>query len=131
MMKHTLLKSLAFNAFMLSSSALFADMHKIKCDANKRIRISIGSDSLNRIAIEDDRIVDIFGDEEAFTMSIDEGHGQAFLKASESNGSKPISLSIMTENGLTQDVELIPTKESAQTIILTGSTVTVKGTPSY
>jgi hypothetical protein len=62
----------------------------------------------------------VFGDEEAYTMQTDETRGQIFLKPTEANGEKPISITVTTENGVVQDLELTPKKILTATIILKG-----------
>ena len=87
---------------------------------HKRVSVSISCDSMNRIAFANDRISQVFGDEEAYTMQVDENGGQIFLKPTEANGEKPIALTVTTENGVVQDLELLPKKMSTATIILKG-----------
>lgn len=91
---------------------------QIKSDPNKRISVPISSDSMNRIAFAHDRIAQVFGDEEAYTLQTDETCGQIFLKPSEANGEKPIAITLTTERSVVQDVELIPQKSAARTIIV-------------
>ena len=70
-----------------------------------------------RIAVEDDRIQQIFGADGQFDVESDEERGQIFLKPL-SEGSKAISITIVTEGGLTQDLRLIPKSVEAQSILL-------------
>ncbi len=93
---------------------------QIKSDPNKRISIPISSDSMNRIAFANDRISQVFGDEEAYTFQSDETRGQIFLKPSEANGDKPISITLTTEQNIVQDIELLPQKITTRTIIIKG-----------
>ena len=92
----------------------------VNADQNKRVSVSISYDSMNRIAFANDRISQVFGDEEAYTMQTDETRGQIFLKPTDANGEKPISITVTTENGVVQDLELTPKKISTATIILKG-----------
>ena len=48
---------------------------------NKRVEASISPDSMNRIAVANDRITQIFGDEGTFESQNDETTGQVFLKS--------------------------------------------------
>ena len=73
---------------------------------------------MNRIAFSNDRIAQVFGDEEAYTLQSDETRGQIFLKPTEANGDKPISITLTTEQNVVQDMELTPQKISTATIIL-------------
>jgi hypothetical protein len=90
----------------------------LKLEENKRIEASICSDSMNRIAVANDRITQIFGDEGTFESQNDESTGQVFLKPTADNGPKDLSLTLITEQGITQDLTLKPTAKSAKTIIL-------------
>jgi hypothetical protein len=92
----------------------------VSVDQNKRISVAISDDSMNRIAFANDRISQVFGDEEAYTMQTDETRGQIFLKPTEANAEKPITITVTTENGVVQDLELNPKKMSTATIILKG-----------
>ena len=85
---------------------------------NKRLEAVINSESMNRIAVANDRITQIFGDEGTFESQNDETTGQIFLKPTVENGIKNLSLTLITEQGVTQDLTLKPTAKSAATIIL-------------
>lgn len=93
-------------------------------DPNKRLEASICADSMNRIAVANDRITQIFGDEGTFESQNDENTGQVFLKPTAENGSKNLSLTLITEQGITQDLTLKPTAKSATTLILQNNGVT-------
>src|SRR4051794_35728103 len=69
---------------------------------NKRVETAICPDSMNRIAITNDRITHIFGDDGTFESQNDENTGQVFLKPTVENGTKSLSLTIITEQGITQ-----------------------------
>ena len=84
---------------------------------NKRVEAAICPDSMNRIAIANDRITHIFGDEGSFESQNDENTGQVFLKPTVENGTKNLSLTLITEQGITQDLTLKPTAKSATTLI--------------
>ena len=101
----------------ISSLPLIASV-QLNSDPNKRITVQISSDSMNRIAFANDRISQVFGDEEAYTLQTDETRGQIFLKPSEANAEKPISITLTTEHNVVQDLELIPQKIATRTIIL-------------
>ena len=84
---------------------------------NKRVEAAICPDSMNRVAILNDRITHIFGDDGTFESQNDENTGQVFLKPTVENGTKSLSLTIITEQGITQDLTLKPTAKSATTLI--------------
>lgn len=90
----------------------------LKIAQDKRLEASICTDSMNRIAVSNDRITQIFGDEGTFESQNDEATGQVFLKPTAENGSKNLSLTLITEQGITQDLILMPTAQSAKTLIL-------------
>lgn len=91
----------------------------LKVSENKRLEASICAHSMNRLAVSNDRITQIFGDEGTFESQNDEGTGQVFLKPTAENGAKSLSLTLITEQGLTQDLTLKPASASATTLILT------------
>jgi hypothetical protein len=109
----------AFLIFLVIHTVSSASV-SVKTDANKRVQVPIAKDSMNRIAFANDRIAQVFGDEEAYTLQSDERSGQIFLKPTEANGDKPISLTLTTEQNIVQDMELIPQKIQTATIILKG-----------
>ena len=84
------------------------DQHKTQATISKKQH--------TRIAVEDDRIQQIFGADGQFNVESDEERGQIFLKPL-SEGSKAISITIVTESGLTQDLRLIPKSVEAQSIL--------------
>ena len=84
---------------------------------NKRLEAAICADSMNRIAVANDRITQIFGDDGTFESQNDENTGQVFLKPTVENGTKSLSLTLITEQGVTQDLTLKPTAKSATTLI--------------
>lgn len=84
----------------------------------KRLEATIAPDVMNRITVIKDRITNIFGDEGTFVTQTDDQTGQVFIKPTVENGQKPISLTIITENGITQDFSLNPTDSTASTILL-------------
>ena len=87
---------------------------------NERARLtaSIAGDAMNRLAVANDRIVNLFGDEGTFMTQNDEQTGQVFIKPTSDNQQKPLSLTLVTENGLTQDLNLIPDALEPSTVIL-------------
>lgn len=90
----------------------------LTCNPDKRLKALISSDSMNRLAVANDRITQIFGDSETYEVQTEESTGQIFLKPTAENGTKPLSVTIITENGLTQDLTLEPAVREAVTLIL-------------
>lgn len=89
-----------------------------KIDEQQRLKAAIAAEYMNRIAVVNDRILNVFGDEGTFIMLPDEVTGQVFIKPSSDNGLQPLSITLITENGITQDLTLKPQKTSAKTLIL-------------
>ena len=85
--------------------------------SENRVDVVISPDSMNRIAVVNDRISQVFGDEGTFVTQADEHTGQVFIKPSPENGVKPLSITFITENGSTQDLTLKPTASKATTTI--------------
>jgi type-F conjugative transfer system secretin TraK len=102
----------------LLSGGAWAKTHVLTLSENQRLEANIGLEAMNRVSVSNDRIVNIFGDEGTFMTQTDEQSGQIFIKVTPENGDKPIALTLMTENGITQDLSLIPTDTEASTVIL-------------
>lgn len=114
-----LLKVMALSVIGIGYSYAGASASQvIAMDSHKRLEATVAKDYLNRIAVTNDRITQVFGDEEAYVIQVDENSGQVFLKPSDLNGSKPISLTLTTENGQTQDLTLKPFEKEASTLLL-------------
>jgi type-F conjugative transfer system secretin TraK len=115
-------KSVIFQIMGLSllemTAGIASTSQVIEMNATKRLEASISKDNLNRVAVTNDRITQVFGDEEAYVIQVDENSGQVFIKPSELNGAKPISLTLITENGHTQDITLKPFEREASTVLL-------------
>jgi hypothetical protein len=95
----------------------------VMLEQDARVEASICPDSMNRIAVANDRITQIFGDEGTFESQNDDNTGQVFLKPTVENGTKDLSLTLITEQGITQDLILKPTAKSATTLVLKNKTV--------
>lgn len=88
---------------------------------DKRIKAYISNDSMNRLAVANDRITQVFGDSETYEAQTEESTGQVFLKPTQENGNKALAITLITENGATQDMILEPSTRDAATIILKNS----------
>src|SRR3990167_2070698 len=84
---------------------------------HQRTEIMVSNRQMNRIAVKGDRIQQVFGADEHFHMETDEHGGQIFLKFLSNQMLEPLSLTIVTEAGLTQDLTLMPDDMEAQTIL--------------
>jgi len=111
----------------LSRSALADQVSQVLIMVeNKRLEASICPDSMNRLAVANDRIVQVFGDEGAFESQSEENTGQVFIKPTAENSIKPLSLTLITEQGKTQDLSLKPTAKTAATLILKASDKSIR-----
>lgn len=90
----------------------------LKINQEERLTAKIALDYMNRLAMVGDKIVSIFGDDGTFVHQADENTGQIFIKPTADNGLQPLAITIITENGVTQDLNLVPHKSKAATIIL-------------
>lgn len=102
---------------MLISSILFAAT-TLHVNPDKQLHAKISKDTLNRITVIGDRIQEVYGDEESYSVKAEESTGQIFLKPNIENQDKPISLTMITESGVTQDLVLKPVDMDSQTILL-------------
>lgn len=88
--------------------------------------VTISQTEQNRIAVLGDRIQQVFGTEGTFEVQSDEEGGQIFLMmpksgvsyADTSSAIKSRTITLMTEEGLTQDLKLILKDIEAQSILL-------------
>ncbi len=95
-------------------------------DEMRVIEVPISQEGLTRIKVQEDRILHVFGNAGEYVLETDENQGQIFIrpKASEEGTSiKPISLTLTTEAGHTQDLRLIPKHQAPEAIILKSDNV--------
>lgn len=83
---------------------------------HQKTELEISQTELNRIAVSGDRIGQVFGAEGLFDVQTDDEGGQIFLKLNRGE-SKPITVTLITEEGLTQDLKLIPQAIDSQSIL--------------
>lgn len=98
---------------ILFFNEVFANSYWVESDM--RLHASIALNQLNRIQVFEDRISQVFGNEESFTVETDTENGQIFIKAKDQ---KPIFLTLVTENGASIDLALNPIETEAQTLVL-------------
>jgi len=113
-------KLIPFVVALLSfaSTVEAAASQTIPMNPDKRIKGFISNDSMNRIAVTNDRITQVFGDSEAFESQTEESTGQIFIKPTIENANKALAITLITESGATQDMTLEPSTRDAATIIL-------------
>ncbi len=117
---HNFVKShtIHFLLGLIWSTVALAGTQVLTLTEQKRLEANISLNMMNRLTVTQDRIVNIFGDEGTFVTQADEHTGQVFIKPTPENGTTPLSITLITENGLTQDLTLNPTEEKAATLIL-------------
>lgn len=90
-------------------------------DETHVIEAPISQHELTRIAVKDDRILNVFGLANEYVLEADEDQGQVFIRPT-GLGHKPINLTLTTEGGHTQDLRLIPQSKEPEALILTHNT---------
>jgi len=113
-------KLIPFVVALLSfaSTVEAAASQTIPMNPDKRIKGFISNDSMNRIAVTNDRITQVFGDSEAFESQTEESTGQIFIKPTIENANKALAITLITESGANQYMTLEPSTRDAATIIL-------------
>lgn len=106
--------------FSIQLSLCAAHASVITKTLNEQVRISapIAAAELNRISVQGDRIHQIFGAEGKFNVETDNESGQLFLKPLNAADRHAINITIITENGNTQDLKLLPQKGDAISLLL-------------
>ncbi|GHT94287.1 hypothetical protein FACS1894122_10750 [Alphaproteobacteria bacterium] len=95
--------SLGIVSSIMLVNVTLAETFKMK---NEVIHANISFQHLNRICVKNDRIATISGLENAFHFEKNEKTGEGFIRATVENGHEPISISITTISGKTQDMLL-------------------------
>lgn len=103
-----------FCILLLGSTAQAAMMRPL--DPLNSIEASISSQDLTRIAVKEDRILNVFGSSDEYVLEADEDQGQVFIRPLIFH--KPISLTLTTEAGHTQDLRLVPKDQAPEALIL-------------
>jgi type-F conjugative transfer system secretin TraK len=74
-------------------------------DDTQKLKVTLSTKDTNRITIDNSRIAQVFGVEELMAIQFDEENGQCFVKA-KTNPGHPVTLTLITEEGETQDLEV-------------------------
>lgn len=114
--KKALFYSLSLN--LLWSSFSLAAIEK-PLDERHVIETDISREGLTRIAVKGDRIAHVFGLAGEFLLETDEDQGQIFIRPQGLGSERPISLTITTEGGKTQDLRLKPASKNPEALVLT------------
>lgn len=107
------LKSLPF--LLLGTAAQAALIYPLS--DLKVIEVPISQAGLTRITVKGDRISNVFGVAGEYVMEPDEDQGQVFIRPLEP-ALNPISLTLTTEGGHTQDLRLVPKDQAPEALIL-------------
>ncbi|HUX78521.1 MAG TPA: type-F conjugative transfer system secretin TraK [Alphaproteobacteria bacterium] len=91
-------------------------------DEMKVLEVPISQQGLTRIKVENDRILHVFGIAGEYVLETDTDQGQVFIHPLALESSRPISLTLTTEAGHTQDLRLIPSNRSPEALILKNDT---------
>ena len=94
-------------------------------DEMKVIEVPISQQGLTRLKVQDDRILHVFGNAGEYVLETDENQGQIFVRPTPLEGAplKPISLTLTTEGGYTQDLRLVPKDKAPEALILKTDTI--------
>jgi type-F conjugative transfer system secretin TraK len=84
----------------------------------KAIQAEISHQGLTRIKVQDNRIRHVFGVTGEYVLETDEEQGQIFIRPMTPGPVNPISLTLTTEHGRTQDLLLTPTDKTPEALIL-------------
>lgn len=102
---------------LLSSSLSYGAIEK-HLDEHHVIETDISKEGLTRIAVKGDRIANVFGLAGDFLLEADEDQGQVFIRPQGLGAERPISLTITTEGGKTQDLRLKPASKNPEALVL-------------
>lgn len=86
------------------------DLHVIEAEISRQ--------GLTRITVKDDRILNVFGITGEYVLETDEDQGQIFIRPMGPGSLNPISLTLTTEKGRTQDLHLSPKDKAPEALIL-------------
>lgn len=114
------MKQIMISGFIMMSS-LNAEQFIM---TGKLIKAKISYQNLNRISVKGDKIDTLVGIDTAFHCEKNEKTGDAFIRPTEDNGYSPISISVTTTSGNTQDLLLDVVDGDAHSIELISENVT-------
>ncbi len=109
------MKTKVFGLALLVCFSVNAEQFKM---TDQIIHTKISYQNLNRIKVKGDKIDSIAGIETAFHFEKNDKTGEIFIRPTEDNGYSPISLSLTTSSGKTQDLILDVVDGEANTIEL-------------
>lgn len=104
MNKHELIRNVVMGGILLATSKIYG-LVTSDIDDTQKLKVTLSAKDTNRITIDNGRIAQVFGVEELMAIQFDEENGQCFVKAKTTPG-HPVTLTLITEEGETQDVEV-------------------------
>lgn len=113
-----ILKYLVYSYLAFSVAASYANTRSQILLLNEQQRLDghIAKQAMSRLTMVNDRIVRVISEAELLHIEHDEHTGQVFVKPTSEQAS--VALTIISENGLTQDLNLIADLEQSATILL-------------
>ena len=104
MNKKERLRNVVMGVSLLGSSNIYG-LVVSDIDDTQKLKVTLSIKDTNRITIDNSRIAQVFGVEELMAIQFDEENGQCFVKA-KTNPGHPVTLTLITEEGETQDLEV-------------------------
>jgi type-F conjugative transfer system secretin TraK len=104
MNKQEWLRNFVMGGILLGMSNVYG-LVTADIDDTQKLKVTLSAKDTNRITIDNSRIAQVFGVEELMAIQFDEENGQCFVKA-KTNPGHPITLTLITEEGETQDLEI-------------------------
>jgi|GEM_PF-5498641 len=104
MNKHELIRNVVIVGILLGTSKIYG-LVTSDIDDTQKLKVTLSAKDTNRIMIDNSRIAQVFGVEDLMAIQFDEENGQCFVKA-KNNPGHPVTLTLITEEGETQDVEV-------------------------
>lgn len=116
MNKHELIRNVVMVGILLGTSKIYG-LVTADIDDTQKLKVTLSAKDTNRITIDNSRIAQVFGVEDLMAIQFDEENGQCFVKA-KTNPSHPVTLTLITEEGETQDLEVTFTDCSSELVRL-------------
>jgi type-F conjugative transfer system secretin TraK len=104
MNKKERLRNVVMGGILLGTSNVYG-LVVSDIDDTQKLKVTLSIKDTNRITIDNSRIAQVFGVEELMAIQFDEENGQCFVKA-KTNPGHPVTLTLITEEGETQDLEV-------------------------
>lgn len=116
-----MMRLLKFKTLLLFCNTItlqYCEAQSVSLNDLKAIQAEISQKGLTRIRVQEDRIRNVFGLTGEYVLETDEEQGQIFIRPMGVGSSAPISLTLTTKKGHTQDLLLTPTDKTPEALIL-------------